>query len=140
MKNGLDNKVHHEVVDGVDVELTPIEWCPIPCSANHKFLLLKATPKGQTTEWWIVATFKKRPLCRFTDEDDASIIWKTLEMGVKYVINTSDELGKVFDEDKIGAEIRRLKEAGKSLDEIHTELKGRMDEFIKPKPSDKKGW
>lgn len=140
MKNSLDNKVHHEVVDGVDVEITPIEWCPIPCSAKHQLLLLKATPNGQKTEWWIVATFKKTPLCRFTDEDDANLIWRTLEIGAKYVIEASEELGKVFDEDKIGAEIRRLKESDKSLDEIHTELYERINEFIKPKPSDKRGW
>ena len=140
MKNGLDNKVHHEVVDGVDVELTPIEWCPIPCSANHKFLLLKATPNGQKTEWWIVGTFKKTPLCKFTNGDDANIIWKTLEIGVKHVIKTSEEFGKVFDEDKIGAEVRRLKDAGKSLDEILTIMNERIYEFVKPKPSEKKGW
>lgn len=140
MKNGLDNKVHHEVVDGVDVELTAIEWCPIPCSANHQFLLLKATPKGQNTEWWIVGTFKNTPLCKFTNGDDANIIWKTLEIGVKHVIKASEELGQDFDDDKIRAEIRKLHEAGKSLDEIQTIMKERMDEFIKPKPSDKKGW
>lgn len=140
MKYGLDNKVHHEVIDGVDVELTTIEWYPIPCSANHRFLLLKATPNGQKTEWWIVGTFKKRPLCRFTDEDDASIIWKTLEIGVKHIIKASEELGQDFDDEKIQAEIQKLRDEGKSFDEISTELKERMDEFIKPKPSEKKGW
>lgn len=87
-----------------------------------------------------MGTFKKRPLCKFTNGNDAEIIWKTLEIGVKHVIKTSEELSQDFDNEKIQAEIRRLKEAGKSLDEIHTELKERMDEFIKPKPSDKKGW
>lgn len=140
MKNGLVNKVHHEVVDGVDVELTPIEWCPIPCSANHSFLLLKATPNGQKTEWWIVGTFKKRPLCRFTDEDDASGIWNMLEIGVEHIIKVSEKLGQDFDDEKIQAEIRKLRDEGKSLDEIRTELKERMNEFIKPKPSEKKGW
>lgn len=140
MKNGLVNKVHHEVVDGVDVELTPIEWCPIPCSANHRFLLLKATPNGQKTEWWIVGTFKKRPLCRFTDEDDASGIWNMLEIGVEHIIKVSEKLGQDFDDEKIQAEIRKLRDEGKSLDEIRTELNERMNEFIKPKPSEKKGW
>lgn len=82
----------------------------------------------------------KRPLCRFIDEDDASIIWKTLEIGVKHIIKASEELGQDFDDEKIKAEIQKLRDEGKSFDEISTELKERMDEFIKPKPSEKKGW
>ena len=142
MKEGLrENYTSTIKVGGKEVEITPVEWCPMPKS-NHRLLLTKATPKGERTEWWIVGTFRLEPLCRFDDEDFAHLLWAMLKCGARTLLSTDAIADDKFDVDRIENDVKEFIKQGKSVDEIKDIMKGRMKEYRKDdgKEDKKKGW
>ena len=148
MTAGLDTTVHHEVVDGKKVDVEPVEWTYVPFTMlKAKFLLVKATPEGERTEWWLVSTLKDKPIAKFTNEDDAKMTWCTFEFGCKTSIEQiemKEDNGKVrkeladfltmkggFDITLMEEDIKKYQAEGKSREEIADIMFKQKDKYLR---------